>query len=412
MASDLALMPAASAEAPKQVQLEVSAEAPTLDVKAGRKADPSRLAGLSSRVSIPSATPVPVGVEGPTPGTEQPEGWVAPGVRGYEEGRSGEDVKKTSATERVWENPDGTSTLELSSRPVRFRDRAGRWQDFDTDLVAVKGGGFQAKALPEGSNVAAAADAEAVVSAGTEAGIVSLAQPGAEAAQGRVDASGETVTFPDAIDGDSDLVVGLLPNGFETSVVVPDGAPQRASFEQVLTVPAGLVARNGSVGVEFVAVDGTVVGSYGSGVAWDAGLVEDEVEVRTSLVSQEGTEATVRVSVDPVWLAAPERVFPVTIDPVLSFSQNTGASGAMDTYVQSNIVNTPQSTATELKLGKAYGTSYIRRTLMKFDVSSLVGAGRVVTSANLSVANTYSPSCTGRAITVASLSGSFNASTL
>ena len=418
VAGDLALLPA-SVEAREARE---QAAGPELSLVPGQPGDPSELAGLGSAVQPGAEVETAVGNPAgwPDPGAERPSGWVSPLAEGFVEGESVEVEELTSAQRRVFENPDGTMTEELSVEPVRFRD-GGEWVDLDLELVDARGeAGFEPVAAPEGFAVAATADAEAVVTAPTDAGVVGLAQPGAAAVEGDLERSAigavasagvaDQVRFVDAVEGDSDLVVRVLPTGFESSVVVPDGESGRASFEQVLVVPDGVTARDGGAGVELVDAEGVVVGSYGSGVAFDSAQHPAEAEVVTSLVGQEGPAVTVAVSVDPVWLADAARVFPVTIDPV--FSQSTSASGALDTYVQSNITSTPQNNSTELKIGRAYGTSYVRRALLKWNLSSIIGGNRSVVSAELSLAVTYSPSCTGRALSVSPLAAAFNASTL
>lgn len=406
MAGDLALSPRVAA-APSQ-------EAPPppdggLDVASGDpNADPSALPAVGSPAVAEEVAAGPEELFEPRPGGPEPAGWEPSGVRGYVAGESVEVPDLTTEVRKVWRNPDGTSTEELAASPVRFRDGSGQWRDYDIDLAA-RSGKLVPESAPVGDSIAVAADAAAVVQTVTAAGVVKLEQTDAAAVRGVVD--GSEVVYADAVDGDSDLVAALVPGGFETTVVVPDGGAGRSSFTQELTVPAGVVVRNGGPGVELVDAAGKLVGSYGSGVATDSAGHPAEQEVVTRLVSQDGTKATVSVSVDRAWLADPARRFPVAIDP--TFTQTPTASGALDTYVHSNILNTPQSNATELRVGEAYGTTHQRRALLRFNTSSLVGPNRQVLSANLSLMNTYSPSCGSlRAVEVRSLGGPFDANTV
>lgn len=167
-------------------------------------------------------------------GGPKPPGWKSPRATGFVEGQSVEVVDLTTETKQVFENPDGSFTEELSPSPVRYRDASGTWRDYDQDLKA-SNGGFVPEAAPAGERVAATADSAAVVSTVTDAGVVKLEQPDAEAVPGVVE--GNEVVYADAVDGDADLVVKLLPTGFETTVVVPDGSPERASFAQTLSAP-------------------------------------------------------------------------------------------------------------------------------------------------------------------------------
>jgi len=80
--------------------------------------------------------------------------------------------------------------------------------------------------------------------------------------------------------------------------------------------------------VEFVDAAGQVVASFGGGRAHDQtpGVVGGngvETDVASRLVSQDGQQVSVRVSVDPAWVADAARVFPVTVDPL--FYVNTAS---------------------------------------------------------------------------------------
>lgn len=366
-------------EEPRPERVEVDPYDALVDKAGRRDADPSALSPVPSADGQLEAETVPDGLFWPPP--VPPADWAPAAETGFVEGESKLVPELTTGVREVWENPDGSFTEELATSPVRFRDGRGRWQDYDHDL-SLGDGKFVPDAAPVGEAISRTAEDGAVVASRTPAGLVGLEQPDADAVAGKVD--GDVVVFADVVDGDSDLVVALFPGGFKTSLVVPDGAPGRESFEQVLTVPAGVVARDGGAGVELLDAKGRLVGSYGAGMAYDSAEVPAEAEVFTRLVTQDGTRVTVLVSVDPKWLGDEARVFPVEIDPV--FTQNTQASGAMDTYVQSNI-STPQANATSLKVGKDHNATPVSRALLRFNTASIVGANRTVTEAKLSVIN-------------------------
>lgn len=360
---------------------------------------------------LPSPDPVPqdptagLGAFSPAP-TAGTGSWTPPEGSGFVEGESAVVDDQTTKDRLVYANPDGSYTAELASSPVRFQDESGEWRDIDTDL-APEGGDLVPESAPEGAAIATTADDDALVTAPTDVGPVTLSQPDAGAVAAAVE--GDDAVFDGAVAG-SDLVVSVLPEGFETTVVVPD-ASGPSSFEQVLTVPEGVAARPGRLGVELVATDGTLVGSYGSGVAYDSAGRRADAPVRTDLVGQEGTRVTVAVSVDPRWFHARNRVFPVAIDPV--FERWTSQAGGLDTYVQSNVTSTSFASQTDLKVGAVYGqTSMVRRALLRFDVAPLVGENRQVLSATLGLYNSYSPSCSTRPLRVRSLAAPFSASTV
>lgn len=404
--SDLALTTPVEAEVEEAQPDQRST--PQLEIVRGDPdADPAALPGVASSGAVVAQDEVPEGTFWPAPGRSPAEAWNTAKGGGFVEGQSQLASELTTEVRKVWRNPDGSTTEELATTPVRFREGSGGWREYDHSLSS-KNGRLVPLAAPADEFISKKSDDGVVVQVQTDAGPVGLEQPDAKSASATV--AGESVMFENAVDDSADLVVGLFPGGFKTTVVVPDADPGRESFEQILTVPEGTTARNGGPGVELYDKDGVLVGSYGSGMAYDSADHPAETEVFTQMTGQDGTKVAVQVSIDAKWLTAKDRQFPVEIDP--TFSQHANAVGAMDTYVQSNIVNTPQSNSTELKVGKAYGTTYLRRALVKFDTASLVGSNRVVTDATLSMVNTYSPSCTARAVEVRSLGAAFNANTV
>jgi RHS repeat-associated protein len=336
-----------------------------------------------------------------------PRGWRSAEATGFVEGRSRELEELTTETRQVFRNPDGTFTDRQATAPVRFRDDSGAWRDLDWHPVSEQGR-WKPRASRPGRSVGATADDQSLVQASTSVGPVGLRQNGAKAVKGIVD--GERIVFPGALGDAVDLAVELLPSGFETTLVVPGAQAERSTFEQVITLPPGTVARQSASGIELVDGSGSVVGTYGSGSAIDSAAHPAEAPVRTTLVTQAGGSATVSVSVDADWLGADDRVFPVSIDP--TFTQTTADAGNLDTFVQSNIATTSQAGSPDLKIGKVFGDSAVRRALLRFDTSSIVGPNRVVLSADLALWNSYTPSCTPKAMEVRSLAGPFNASTV
>ncbi|MEO6628868.1 MAG: PA14 domain-containing protein, partial [Aquihabitans sp.] len=331
-------------------------------------------------------------------------------MKGFEGGKSTRVDDLTSETREVFDNPDGTRTAKVAASPVRFKDAAGAWRGFDTRLEEQGDGRLSPKSAPAGDSVADSASASAsLASVSTSAGQVALRQP--KSADVAAVLAGGDALFEGALGKGVDLRIALRPHGFDSTVVLSEYQSGASTRQEVLEVPKGVTARNGGAGVELVDDAGNIVGEYGSGTAWDSAAQPVEVEVRTRLVGQDGTMVTVENTVDEAWLADRGRSYPVSIDP--SFSTTTAGTGAIDTYVQSNIVSTPQSAAASLKTGAVYGdTSVRRRALMKFNLTSLVGANRGVITANLNLAMTYSPSCTARSVAVRSLTAAPTTSTV
>ncbi|GAA0305445.1 DNRLRE domain-containing protein [Kineococcus aurantiacus] len=273
----------------------------------------------------------------------------------------------------------------------------------------------------------------------TAAGSSTGSDAGTEAGS---DAGSEAV-FPDALKGGRDFTVNVTATGAEESVVLASraevtaagGANAAAVYRDTFTLPTGVTvrqapARDGvdptSTGVEFVDAAGTVVATFGGGKAYDASSNEVGEPATTAvatrlLAATTGTSsatgsATVEVSIDPTWVADSARVFPVTIDPHIAtgtgWSGSTGANGSasVDAYVDQAFPTVNEGVQDSGRLLAGYrpingGTSN-SATLVRFGLGDLAASENTVLSAQLSLWNNYSYSCTATPLRVdAALSG-------
>ncbi len=217
--------------------------------------------------------------------------------------------------------------------------------------------------------------------------------------------------FPAAVGGRS-LRHTLTSEGVKEELVVADrasaGVPGAESYSLVFTLPDGVTARAaGAAGVEFVDASGQVLAGYGGGYAYDSASPEvgqgATSGITVALAATTAGTATVTVGVDRAWLTAPERTFPVVIDPAYRLTVNTNSSGS-DTWVQSNISTTSQWNDPELKTGTYDGTT-AARSFLNFTTSS-IPTGVLVTGATLSVNNIHSYSCSARTVDAYAVVGS------
>ncbi|MGI8685143.1 MAG: DNRLRE domain-containing protein [Acidimicrobiales bacterium] len=320
----------------------------------------------------------------------------------------------TTPTRRVYENPDGSHTAQLQTRPVRYQDTTGTWRDFDVTPVAAPDGSLAAKSAPRAAKLGSRADG-AVATVDTSAGPIVLSHPGVTTATAALD--GDKVTYRKAVTGGRDLVMQLTPDGFKETVILADVVASPTYVDR-FSVPAGVTARQGDQGVEFVDAAGQVVATFGGGFAFDAsfpaGGAGTSAPVAVRLLagpSRADSSATVEVSVDAAWLATPGRAFPVEVDP--TFYQNTLASqgGGHDTYVTSGPwANSSFGTSTATVSG-ADPNYDVSRALMYFDLGTLPGANKVVTAANMQTYNFYSPTCANRQTHLYGLGGPFSDTT-
>jgi hypothetical protein len=276
---------------------------------------------------------------------------------------------ETTPTKLVYANPDGSHTAFISEAPVRFKDLGGAWRDLDLSL-APSAGGFTAKAAPNAATVATLAQG-AVASVTTPAGTLVARHPDALPVAGVSTKDG--ASYAKALPGGRDLVVRPLSGGFSESVILPD-AKASSSYRVELVLPAGVTAAQSGGDVELRDSSGAALGRFGSALAFDAAAAKGGVlttaPVTVRLVGQDAGVAAVDVAVDPAWLSAPGRQFPVTIDP--TFSQLSTNAGAFDTWVYSaEYANTSYSSQAWLVVGSLDAGVHTARSFLRFDTSSL-----------------------------------------
>ena len=260
------------------------------------------------------------------------------GPAGYVEGES--VVVDGTPTSLTYRNPDGSNSTHFFSDEVAFQDdETGEWRRFDnTPVVAADG-----RVEP------AASDLEiSFADSAAENDLTQLAQPDGSALVsfgllGAADVPGVPVPggvrYAGVFDG-VDLVEHALVSGVKEDLVLaaaPTVVPvYRFAVESTDLTPR--VALDGSI--EFVDTSGEVIWVVPQGTAWDSDeTVMEELRrepVRTVLV-QDATGWVIELRPSIAWLTAPERVYPVTIDPSFDSKTGTTAANKRDAYVASGV---------------------------------------------------------------------------
>lgn len=133
-----------------------------------------------------------------------------------------------------------------------------------------------------------------------------------------------------------------------------------------------------------------------SALAWDAQVDErsgspiNTAPVKLSIQQLSPGRATLTVTPDAQWLLAPEREFPVTVDPTYA---SVKVSPSYDAFVQTGSTS-DQSGSTELRLGTFDGGTTKARSFMTFPSSGI--KGKKIMSASLSLYEFHSYSCSSR----------------
>ncbi|WP_425586304.1 LamG-like jellyroll fold domain-containing protein [Streptomyces sannanensis] len=370
----------------------------------------------------PEGVSVPVRLEGdtklpkPGPATEvkppQPDT-----LSGFDPKTSKELEGRRQERAQTFRNEDGTFTTRFYAEPVHHRDRSGTWRKIDTRLVSVDGTGPRTMSANESGwetssteipiGFGASADIDPLVQMRlTDELSVGYSLTGARSVAGRVE--GNVITYPEVRES-ADLEFLAGSDSIKETLVLKDrNAPTEWRFPLSLDGLTASIDDHG--GVVFTDLGGVPQAWMPSGwmedsrVAENANQGEISTGVTYQLVEEMGRQVLV-VTLDRAWLSAPERMFPVRVDPSLKSVDATAG-----TYVQAPY-NQNFSSDTVLKVGTYDGGSHKAAAFLRFLGLETSLKNAWVVGADLALYNTWSYSCTARPVTVHPITSSWSEST-
>ncbi|WP_350276525.1 LamG-like jellyroll fold domain-containing protein [Kribbella sp. HUAS MG21] len=329
---------------------------------------------------------------------------TTPESKGFEPGRSVRIAKDSSAGSDLFANPDGSYTRQVSQGTVNFQDSDGAWQKIDARLTST-GERLGQRANGLGLQFARRGD-DRLVSASFDGVGFGYSLRGAAGVPARI--AEYSVTYPWVLPG-TDLVVESRESGVKESIVLRQ---RSAVHEWVFPLQLkGLVATlDASGGVELTDAKGVVRGRIPPGLMHDSKFDNSSGEfITSSAVRYELVQVDrgvgLKVIADEQWLNAPERVYPVTVDPTVEF-MNTS-----DTYMYyGNDVD--HSGEDNLAVGTWDGGTHRGKALMAFSGFGSTFNGQRITSARLYLFLTWQGSCTAQPYTVHRVNESWSQSTV
>lgn len=332
--------------------------------------------------------------------------WVSAVVTARVTGGPVEVLSEKTETMRVWAQPDGSVVEEYAAAPVRFQDEeSGEWVDISTELAASKDGAVPA-AMPVDVRLGSGKDPLIVFDAGGP-GEVSFGIPDVVLPEPVLD--GSVGLYEEVFPG-VDLSVEVRSGGFEVLWVVQTPEAARGLMKRFgddegqLRLPAEIATAGGAKmdrrgSVQVLDADGDQAGLFAEPMMWDSsagprdlrGEAESVAFVPDApvMVGRPVEELPVEVVAEKSWLLDKARVFPVMIDPMYAVAQG---GPVFDTFVQQGFT-TDQSASAELKLGNN-GSGQVARSFLNFDATLF--KGRQIVSADLSLWESWSWSCTPR----------------
>lgn len=224
--------------------------------------------------------------------------------------RQGSPVEVTgqrTRTNRVFANPGGSMTTEISAVPVRVK-RGDAWLPIDTNLTR----------RVDGSVAPVAADGDPEFSGGGSSALATMRRDGHTLALHwpaplpRPDLDGATATYRDVLPG-IDLVMRAERTGYQQHLVVRTAAagknPALAAIR--MRIGSDLTVRVDATGLRAVDGSGTEVFVAPPTTMWDA-------TGRTVRFPATVDGATLVLAPDTAFLADPATTYPVTVDPAFT----------------------------------------------------------------------------------------------
>ena len=281
-------------------------------------------------------------------------------------------------------NGDGTLTTSVFAGPIHFRGAEDRWEAIDSEIVDAPehGYAYRNKANSFTTRFKSELDDEYLrVEAGGHAFTLTL-EGAAKAAARRPDRK-EQLGYPGVMPG-VDLRYDVLADGLKETLVLSDArGPNSFRF---LLAPVGEVdlepRRRDDGGWDFYAaprVDPlfSLDPPRALDSATDGEGQPNATQNATLDVKKTGRGFVLEVSVDRAWLAAPERVFPVLLDPTITIQPPVE-----DASYAATCANCLPYLADKLYMGG--DTSNVWRAALQFNLGE-IPAGADITAANLQV---------------------------
>jgi len=221
--------------------------------------------------------------------------------------------QKRTATSDTYELENGERETRVFETPVNFEDAEGDWKPIDQELESAVGGGLTNGAnsfslhLPDKVG-------EGAVRVSAEGRWVSYRYLGSATQPVEVDGSTATYEVPGEGPG---FELDSLANGLKESIVLND-ASQPSAYRFELAASAGITPQLTEGGaVAFTDEAGEVVAAMPAPTVGDAAGAEAGAEAVRYELSPDEASWKLAVEIDPEWLHAPGRQFPVVVDPTI-----------------------------------------------------------------------------------------------
>jgi hypothetical protein len=285
--------------------MKATMHTPTL----GRGGSPRRfissLAGFAVCLSLTSVVAQPADAAE----SSAPSGQAAPAS-------SPGDWEPTNATSEERTLPDGSTELRIFQSPVNYQED-GEWRSIDNELVETSEPEFAVENRAASYSALLPSDAETTpVTFSTDDAWVKMSMNGLGDEAPRVD--GETATYTE-VDQAASVTYTATNEGLKEDILLNEPPTSQPVYTYQISASPGLRLReNASGSLDFVDADGLVEVSIPAGVMRDSAEPVTQSSEVDYQVHSTTSGWTLEVTPSLAWLQAPERDYPVVVDPSLT----------------------------------------------------------------------------------------------
>lgn len=292
-----------------------------------------------------------------------------------------------TASTTTYALPNGTSSVETFTGPVRAKDAGGRWRPIDTSLVDA---GDTVRPRQAAADIALSDGGSGEPLVEVERGPHALGI-GWTGNLPKPVLKGSTATYENAVEG-GDLVVTALKEGFSHSVVLHERPDGPVEYRIPVEADGLTLSETADKRMHWSDAKNRAKATAPAPVMWDssydrasgdsAHIAPVEVDIEEG---EDGKGQVLVLKPSRAFLDDPALTYPVTIDPTDSLM-----GPVTDTWIQYDDYLTSQRGSTELKSG-TYNGAEKARSFLQFNVDKY--KGKQILDTDLRLYSSYSSTC-------------------
>jgi hypothetical protein len=276
---------------------------------------------------------------------------------------------------------DGSYTMQAATVPINYLDSAGNWEPIDNTLVEAPGTTYDVQNAGNSFTAKLPEDPRTTPVKFIQDGAwVTMRMHGAQAVN--ADVAGAEATYADVQNTDG-VTYEVVNTGLKETITLAAPPTSPVTYAYTIDTSSGLTPSLKSDGsIAFSNGEGESVFAIPAGIMFDAAADPAQSTQVTYTLVPVGSAWKLTVTPDYGWLTAPERIYPVSIDPTL-----TNQPVSRDCWMNQSSPTTYYcgNPSSFIRVGRSDTSTLSRkRGLLDFNVSNIPNSA-LVTDASISL---------------------------